>query len=387
MKITPKIEKILYEMAQDYGTEPLPVSPKLKSDLKKANFDIAQVLGTATPEQIDYLETIASDEYKHLVQKLSRYGKKGEAVTNRDAPKLMYAAINAVKNISSIEAKHKEQLEHLAIESLRQLPEFTDFIRAYDEGNISVSFEWIPLAGLQPQAPKEDDSNLTPEEKMNKEVFEAINGIDEERLKRVVANYITQGSAVVNTFSFEMVKPELDRIDPKLTELYGVLMSVSFLSYWMNYGGFDYSQGGQAQLGEEQVNESEATIHVKGICFPVMLHELIKGIMEFVSSRSMSGNDDVRKRVLDSEHVGDEEAQLAVGPSVYRAFIKKIPPADRKLTMQILHKLLTLGDDATDSFRDVMTELLTTNQSQKFIRMINDLKNEIEDYDRSELDF
>lgn len=371
------VQQYLAEMAQDYAGEPVPVSPKLKQDLAKANFDVAQIASIASPAEIDYLETIASDEYKSLVAKLGRF--TGTPVTRGNANRLLMQAMSAVQQITQIEQAHKEQLEGLVIEAIRQLPEFKTFTDAYDNGSITVDFQWIPITGLPPK-PKQAEPELTPDQSMNLEVFNALNNVDDERMKRKVANYITQGSSVTNTFAFEMVANELNAIDPRLINLYGMLMSVAFLGYWMQYGSVNYASGGAGQIGEESVSEETATITVKGVCFPVMLHELIKGIFDFISSRSMSGDDTVRQQTMKDEHVSDEEAQLILGPAIYKAFRSKIKEEDRALTLQILHKLLTLGDDAADSFKDIMQEMLTTNQSVKFMRMVNELKNEIEDH-------
>ena len=73
---------------------------------------------------------------------------------------------------------------------------------------------------------------------------------------------------------FELVKDELDRLDPRLLNLYGVLMSVNDLLYWVlpdQVMDSMMGQGGIAGKEEVDIETDPPTVKARGVFFPVLV--------------------------------------------------------------------------------------------------------------------
>lgn len=124
-----------------------------------------------------------------------------------------------------------------------------------------------------------------------------------------------------------------------LVNQYGVLMSVNDTLYWqlsdetmkMMMGG----GGGEAMVGgKEEVdrNTDPPTIVARGINFPVLVHELIKGIMELFAIQGRptdeEGNEDEEawSDIEGSEDTLEKEMwDLRLGPAIWDRIRKQFP--------------------------------------------------------------
>jgi|SRR5262252_2107306 len=88
--------------------------------------------------------------------------------------------------------------------------------------------------------------------------------------------------------------------------------------------------GGSAQqAGEEQLIRNEkgmATVVARGITFSILVHEIIKGCMEFLS---YSDEDDPETSALikkETDRAEEEMVQMQVGPNIFRQIIDMLGP-------------------------------------------------------------
>ena len=81
---------------------------------------------------------------------------------------------------------------------------------------------------------------------------------------------------------FNLVSEELNNINQELLNLYGVLMSINDLLYWImpDQMTMKAAEGGEGVQGSEEVDDTTdpPTIKetLKDYFFPVLVHELIK---------------------------------------------------------------------------------------------------------------
>ena len=123
-----------------------------------------------------------------------------------------------------------------------------------------------------------------------------------------------------------------------LLNQYGILMSINDTLYWqlsdetmkMMMGG----DGGEGSVGgKEEVdrNTTPPTIVARGVNFPVLVHELIKGTMELFAIQGRpsdeEGNEDPRwSEIEQSEDTLEKEIwDLRLGPSIWDRIRNQFP--------------------------------------------------------------
>jgi len=114
-----------------------------------------------------------------------------------------------------------------------------------------------------------------------------------------------------------------------LLKNYGIMMSVNDSLYWQlgdqQIGGA-MGGGGEAAAGKEEIdrNTDPPTIIARGVVFPVLVHELIKGVMEMfaVQGQPEDGWDEVSQ----SEDTLEKEIwDIRLGPSIWDRIRAQFP--------------------------------------------------------------
>jgi hypothetical protein len=142
---------------------------------------------------------------------------------------------------------------------------------------------------------------------------------------------------------YQLIPERLQQItgSDSLINLYGIMMSVNDANYWQlgdeTIRGMGDSVAGKVKLnmpggegddeeGEEGEDESNAktTIQARGINFPVLVHELIKGVLEALGTYGQTGSyqnpQDVAmtKKVMELEDTLEKEMwDLRLGPAIW----------------------------------------------------------------------
>jgi hypothetical protein len=157
----------------------------------------------------------------------------------------------------------------------------------------------------------------------------AFERFDIEKAKRRFINALIQGSSKKGHYMFELVRDELDRIDENLLNLYGVLMSVNDLMYWvLPDQAFDMmmNQGGIAGKEEVDIETDPPTVKARGVFFPVLVHELIKGTMEILGTQGLPDDPKQAEMVMAStDTLANEIWDLRLGPVLWEKFIEAYP--------------------------------------------------------------
>ncbi len=317
----------------------------------------------AFPEQGNYEELIASDRYKKLVAKLEKY--TGLKPTEQNLPALLGILQQAVPEIHKIERGNERRLEALAVDLVLELPEFKSLKEPYDSGEVLITPEIttnIDLEGVQFSTDKKE------QEKEEIELTDLINDVDAETIKRHFINALIQGSSVSKNYAFELFSNELNQINPKLLNLYGALMALSDLGYWV----MPSSAISAAKVGGEGVKAGSSRVKInddgtpeviaKGICFPVLIQELIKGLMELVSMHGLPGDKYARQRTLKkSDFIDYETWDMLLGPEIWDRLISSFGGGAQELTMHLYDKLISM--DAQD-FHATIKQLLSNDKKQ-----------------------
>jgi hypothetical protein len=161
-----------------------------------------------------------------------------------------------------------------------------------------------------------------------------------EKAKRRLINNMIQGASKKGHYMYHYVAEKIREITGSETLLnqYGILMSINDTLYWqlsdetmkMMMGG---PGGGGSVGGKEEVrrNTNPPTIVARGINFPVLVHELIKGVMELFAIQGRpsdeEGNEDPRwSEIEQSEDTLEKEMwDLRLGPAIWDRIRRQFP--------------------------------------------------------------
>lgn len=274
-------------------------------------------------------EKHAVGTYKAIVTNLQRYG--GYVPRNGTPREVMRAAMEMMGTLEDIqerEVMHFEELQKLATECVMRLPEFKSLRRAVQTGQLKIEAHLGKRINIQGMAGEDEPQPQMP----GGDVPEIAAEYDELVHKRMMINTLIQGAAVSNNYAFAYyVRDELQHIDPALVQQYGKLMAYSELGYFLQdpnmvqmaaAAGGEESQGGEEKLKRNE--DGSVTIVARGITFPILVQEVIKGCMEYLSLNDEEDEDTQHLVNQKADYVGAEQIQMQVGPNIYRQMIDAI---------------------------------------------------------------
>lgn len=180
--------------------------------------------------------------------------------------------------IAKTESPYKAQLEELAINTIKEIYQVPDYVDL--KGIIS------PRLSLDTEQNHDAESflELTLEQK---------NKMRDEIQKRIILNGLVHGSSMhIWKGIYHLVSAELDAISPELKELYDYYTSTLGITIWlMNPDMFQdvIENGNQMTQGFNKLQFDKekgfgGQIQAKGVNFPVLLHELNKGVLDWLIS-------------------------------------------------------------------------------------------------------
>ena len=346
---------------------PEKMHPHIEKDLRDDSHHLGgnKSLPSTGTEQ-HYSEKLASKRFKDLVTKVKRYW--GVEVVD---PRMGMEVMQLLRQVMMIEKDHTEQLEQLAIDLVREefdIPEDqVDMEAKLVQGQISGE-------GMQ-QKPKEDP------EMPEIESEEDHDRLKSEVQKRRMLNAIMQGAAKKGHYMFHMVEEELSNIDPRLIGLYGKLMSMTDLTYWMipnmagGSGGSGGDEGGM-KGGREYLDLSgdKPKIVAEAWIFPVLLNELIKGSMELLAAHGLPEDEREAQYVIDkADFLESEIWDMRLGPGIWEKFIDAIDGDAYEIKHFLYYEIAQMP---VGEFHVFMRELLSGSNKGK--QMLTDLANDIQ---------
>jgi hypothetical protein len=280
---------------------------------------------------VSFEEKIASKRFKDVVEKVKRYTGQEEVSSQNALMGLQMAMMGAVRDVFGIQSQNKEYLENLAVDLVRKEMGVRPDQVQYDAklvGMGEIDMEGFSKEGEEPEQ-EEIEQNFQQQEEDIEDFITAFERYDIEKAKRRFINALIQGSSKKGHYMFELVKDELDRLDPRLLNLYGVLMSVNDLLYWVlpdQVMDGMMGQGGVAGKEEVDIETDPPTVKARGVFFPVLVHELIKGTMEILGTQGLPDDPKQAEMVMAStDTLANEIWDLRLGPVLWEKFIESYP--------------------------------------------------------------
>ena len=327
----------------DYGNRPERMDPNLERKLASPENLYAQ--NPAMKKGVSDVQRLVSNRFQQVAEKLSQVTGI-ENLSSKQVQGMVYdEMMRKLPSIMRIEGQHREELEELAKEAALEETE--------------VPTDWFEIEALLNRQPintsnfrmkpeeeeeEEEDENKTPEIPS----FDVEDLTDEEILelekhKRNIINAIVQGAAKKGHYLFQKpdIKARLDEINPSLYRDYLGIMAINdFMYFSMEQMIEMMSQTGQGVAGkvelknndeedEEEGGEEEkpdTKIVAEGMIFPILCHEIIKGIEEGKGRYGLPKDPSLRQKVQGQVDIlSNEPMQLRIGPEIVERLRHAIP--------------------------------------------------------------
>lgn len=333
--------------------------------------------GQAVPPELH--ELIASEAYRELIRKVQRYtGVRPRG--RQDLHQLMGMMQDSAMQVMRIERGHERRLEQAAIDLVLSLPEFKSAKQAVDSGNLKI------IAQLRPEGADLQGAQVDPEEEdeaaqAELEIAEIATELNLEVEKRRFINTMIQGNSMHKNYAFHMASELLDGISPRLLNLYGTLMSLGELMYWAVPEAMQAAMmGGGGGHGSSRLEDDEGVpvIRAQAVVFPLLVQELTKGLMEYLS-HSDDEDPDTRKRVQNkTDTLRNELWDTMRGPEVWKRVLAIIGAENQEYIPHIYSAIVNLPPQQFIEFAQGM--MRGSAEAKQFVqRIVDEVKGESAD--------
>ena len=333
-------------------------------------------------------QLIASKRFRDVVEKVKRYTGVQE-VTQNQLMNLQGMMMQAVQQVKQIESNNEGYLEQLAVELVKKELSLPDDAFQYDVELTSMPGQ-IDMSGMKKDSEEPEDEDVIEQFGVSEDEAEddlenfmaAFEKFDLEKAKRRFINSLIQGASKKGHYMFHLVKDELENINPQLLNLYGVLMSVNDLLYWIlpDQMVMMAAESGQGMEGKEEVDETTdpPTIKAKGLFFPILVHELLKGVYEVLGTQGLPDDPKAAEMVMASQDTLPYEIwDLRLGPVIWEKFMDSYP---EKLYQEDLREIQNylfsrFSSLTTDEFFDVAKMIMSGSDEGKKIvaKMVDEI--------------
>ena len=337
-------------------------------------------------------QLVASKRFRDVIEKVKRYTGVSE-VTQNQLMNLQGMMMQAVKKVKQIESNNEGYLEQLAVEVVKKELSLPDDAFQYDVELTSMPGQ-IDMSKMRKDSEEPEDEDVLDQFGVKEDEAEddlenfmaAFEKFDLEKAKRRFINSLIQGASKKGHYMFHLVKEELDKLDPNLLNLYGVLMSVNDLLYWImpDEMVMKAAESGQGMEGKEEIDDTTdpPTIKAKGLFFPILIHELLKGVYEVLGTQGLPDDPKAADMVMASQDTLPYEIwDLRLGPVIWEKFMDSYPEKLydddlREIQNYLFSRFSSL---TTDEFFDVAKMIMSGSDDGKKIvaKMVDEIIEEL----------
>ena len=326
----------------------------------------------------DFIELISSKRFKDSVDKVRMAMGDTRAIQgNNPLMSLMMSVMGSMRELIMIQMQNKKQLEDLAIELVKKE-------MGIPEGAMQFKAELV----MQPMG-KAEGMQEEPEIPSEEEIEEFMGDMEEfnlERSKRRFINSLIQGAAFKGGHMFNLVRNEINDINPRLMDLYTTSQALMEHAYWLYPDMENMAGGGGGQMGQSEVDEETdpPTVKAKAVTFPLLVHELVKGVYEIFGTHGLPDDPKQQEMILNAEDTLPAEIwDSRLGPIFWEKFVATYPMELFEDDMKHIQHYLFMRFSALSAkeFMRVAKMILRGEpQGQKFIQgMVNDIVSELKD--------
>ena len=239
-------------------------------------------------------------------------GKSGESLRqmlgNKSLMQTMIRSQQLLNDIISAEDGYRDALEGIAVDMVTQAYPIIEY------ANIRIDAKIVTMGDMNIS----NDPDETPAEEAN--TPEAV------LAKRRIINGITQGASIRGAFAFYIFREYLDVLDENLVDKYAEILKLSFGIYddenaiamlLAMMAQNNNQQGGESEMVYDE-EEQQFVIKAKAICFPMLVHEIVKGLYEIVGTQGFGQDKEQNKAIIGKvDKLSNEPRDLQYGKFIY----------------------------------------------------------------------
>lgn len=262
---------------------------------------------------------------------------------NKNLMQVMMRSQQLLGQISQAEQNHREELEQLAVNIVKEAYPVIEY------AGIEIDAQIVDMGqiNLQNFGDEEDNDDLekTP-----------------ESIKRRIINGITQGSSFRGAYVFMLFQEHLNDLNPELVEKYKEILDLSF-------GIFDNDEavalmlallaqkqkieGGEADASYDE-DTGVLTITARALNFPMLVHEIVKGLYEIVSLQGFGPDKEKNKQIVQKvDKLQNEPEDSRYGKFIYDAINSLYTDSsfdDPRIREFLFSEIYKLSDDQFMNF-------------------------------------
>lgn len=325
----------------------------------------------------NYAELLASDQYPKIVKKLAQYAGVTPARLGAmmQQPGGLFGLVGqAMGRAMRVQSAHRAELEQAAVSIVLDLPEFRMAAEAVQAGELRIEAKLVQGVTPDDMRPQADAPNEQQQQEL--EIAQIALELNAEKEKRRMINMMIQGAAVNKSYAFHLISDRLNELDPQLVNAFGFLMAFGDFMYWSvpdevqqrahrEGGGAGQPMGkSRFRIGEDGVPVIEA----EAVLFPILIHEVVKGLMEFIS-HSEDDDSETRRFVHSQVDTLDNEPwDMKLGAPLWRQILRMIGNDNQHLMPLIYRELVKLSPE---QFKRRMHALLSGDaEARAWIRQL-----------------
>lgn len=259
-----------------------------------------------------------------------------------------------IERASKLEEPIKENLEKICFDFIVDkfaIPEDTVDFTCEISDNINVSDKRIE--------PEETD------ETVEFDGIEEIKGLSKEVYKRRFINALVQGAAIYYATQISEYVGEIFKLNPKLPELYDEILTLNTCLGFITTDKMDLDNPSVAGDVEVHLGNdvNKTNIVAKGLLFPVLLCESIKGFMELFASHGLPDSQEQASYILKkADFLLAEPWDIRLGVPLWEKLVSLIPTEDTKLIPLFFMEYVSLP---VDKFNELTQEIYGNTRKGK----------------------
>ena len=245
-------------------------------------------------------------------------GKSGESLRqmlgDKNLRQTMMRSQALLGEIVQAEDGYRDELEMVAAQMV------TDAYPIIDYANIKIDAQIVDMGDIKlPQPQPEEDPSLPDFGEDDPEKLKA---------KRRIINGITQGASIRGAFGFMLFREYLDQLNPELVDKYSEILKLAFGIYddenaiVMLLAMIAQNQnmpGGESEMEYDEENE-QFVIKARAICYPMLVHEIVKGLYEIVGTEGFGADKEKNQAIVGAvDKLSNEPRDLQYGKFIYDA--------------------------------------------------------------------
>ena len=302
-------------------------------------------------------------------------GKSGESLRDtlgtKNLQQVVQRSAELVPEIIEAEDGYRDHLELLAADIVTKAYPIIDY------ANIKIDAKIVPMGDLK--IPEEEDE--VPADQAPPEA---------EQAKRRIINGITQGASIRGSFAFLLFRDYLDAFDEDLVAKYNEILKLSFGIYddenaiamlLAMIAQQQNSAGGSSEMVYDE-DEEQFVIKARAICFPMLVHEIVKGLYEIVGTEGFGADKEKNQAIVNTvDKLSNEPNDLRFGKFIYDA-ISDIyndgninDPRVRELLFTEIYKLSE--EEFVPFIENAVNNTLTPQQKKWAADTMRDIKDDL----------